>query len=64
MDLVILAWIGRGDGDITDWAELRAEAARLHNRRTARYLMGVPLLSEFLEVALLQFGRTCEDVET
>jgi hypothetical protein len=63
IDLVTLAWIGRGDGDIRDWEELRAEAARLHNRRTARYLLGMPLLSEFLEEALLQFGRSCQDLE-
>jgi Protein of unknown function (DUF3775) len=28
IELVTLAWIGRGDGSIEDWDELRAEAAR------------------------------------
>ena len=28
IDLVALAWLGRGDGTIDDWGELRAEAAR------------------------------------
>ena len=28
VDLVTLAWLGRGDGSIEDWDELRAEAAR------------------------------------
>ena len=28
IDLVPLAWLGRGDGSIEDWDELRAEAAR------------------------------------
>jgi hypothetical protein len=63
VDLVTLAWIGRGDGTIEDWNELRAEAARVHNNRTARYLMGLPLLSEYLQEGLSQFGRSCSDFE-
>jgi hypothetical protein len=62
-DLVALAWLGRGDGTIDDWPELRAEAARAHNRRTAAYLLGMPLLAEHLEDALSQFGYSCGDFE-
>jgi hypothetical protein len=40
VDLVALAWLGRGDGTLEDWEDLRAEAARLHNKRTASYLLG------------------------
>ena len=57
VDLVALAWLGRGDGDIGDWHEIRSEADRAHNRRTAQYLMGIPLLSDYLEDALAQFGE-------
>jgi uncharacterized protein DUF3775 len=46
IDLVTLTWLGRGDGGIEDWSELRAEAARAHNRRTASYPLGIPLLSD------------------
>ena len=35
VDLVALTWLGRGDGEIDDFGDLRAEAARAHNRRTA-----------------------------
>jgi hypothetical protein len=63
VDLVTLAWIGRGDGTIEDWNELRAEAARVHNNRTARYLLGLPLLSDYLHEGLSQFGRSCGDFE-
>src|ERR1700753_2777762 len=35
VDLVTLTWLGRGDGDLDEWSELRAEAARVHNNRTA-----------------------------
>ena len=62
-DLVALAWLGRGDGTIEDWSELRAEAARAHNKRTAAYLLGMPLLADHLEEALSQFGYSCDDFE-
>jgi len=35
VDLVALAWLGRGDGELTNWSEIRGEAARAHNDRTA-----------------------------
>ena len=61
IDLVTLAWLGRGDGTIDDWDELRAEAARAHNKRTASYLLGMPLLPDHLEEGLAQFGLSCEE---
>jgi hypothetical protein len=63
IDLVALTWLGRGDGTIEDWDELRAEAARAHNKRTAAYLLGIPLLPDYLEEALSLFDRSCDDVE-
>ncbi len=60
IDLVALTWLGRGDGTLDDWAELRAEAARAHNRRTASYLLGIPLLADYLDEAISQFGISCE----
>ena len=62
-DLVALLWLGRGDGTMEDWNDLRDEAQRQHNNRTAAYLMGEPLLSDHLEEGLSQFGFTCEDFE-
>jgi hypothetical protein len=63
IDLVALAWLGRGDGDLADWNDLRAEAARAHNRRTAEYLLGMPILGDHLEEALAQFGHATEEFE-
>lgn len=54
-----LLWLGRGDGSLEDWNELRAEAARAHNKRTASYLLGMPLLADYLDEALAQFGHSC-----
>jgi hypothetical protein len=61
IDLVTLTWVGRGDYDIAEWKDARAQAAAAHNDRTADYLLGLPLLSEFLEDALSDCGRSCED---
>ena len=63
IDLVALCWLGRGDGGIENWDELRAEAARAHNKRTASYLLGMPLLSDHLEEALSIFGHSAEEFE-
>jgi hypothetical protein len=61
VDLVALMWLGRGDGDVGEWGELRREAARLHNDRTAQYLLGKPLLPDHLGEALARLGQRCED---
>ncbi len=63
IDLVALAWLGRGDGTVADWGDLRAEASRAHNRWTARYLLGMPLLPDYLMDALSAFRRSCDDYE-
>ena len=63
VDLVALTWLGRGDGDLDDWQEIRAEAARAHKRRAAEYLLGIPLLGDYLEEALTQIGYSPEEFE-
>lgn len=61
VDLVTLMWIGRGDGTLADWAELRETACAEHNRWTARYVLGTPLLADYLAEGLAQFGYSCEE---
>ncbi|MFL9827592.1 DUF3775 domain-containing protein [Rhodoplanes sp. SY1] len=63
VDLVALTWLGRGDGALDDWDDLRAEAARAHNKRTADYLLSKPMLPDHLEDALDQFGCSCDDYD-
>lgn len=48
VDLVALTWLGRDDYSAGDWPAVRAEAAREHNERTASYLLGTPLVADFL----------------
>jgi hypothetical protein len=63
IDLVALMWLGRGDGTLEDWPDLRNEAERQHNNRTAAYLLGEPLLADHLEEGLSQFGFSCAEFE-
>lgn len=64
VDLVALAWLGRDDNTIDDWPGLREEAARAHRSRpsqAAEYLLGIPLLGDYLEEGLSQFELSCAD---
>jgi Protein of unknown function (DUF3775) len=61
IDLVALAWLGRGDGTADDWDDLRNEATRAHNKRTASYLLGMPLLPSHLEDGLDELGISLEE---
>lgn len=63
IDLVALAWLGRGDGELDDWEDIRSEASRAHNKRTAAYLLGMPLLGDQLEEGLARFGHSMEEFE-
>lgn len=63
IDLVALTWLGRGDYSVDEWATARAEAARAHNKNTAGYLLGTPLLGDFLEEGLSLLGYSCEEFE-
>lgn len=63
IDLVALAWLGRDDYSADDWPAVREEAARAHNQRTAEYLLGIPMLGDFLEEGLSMLGYSCEEFE-
>lgn len=63
IDLVALAWLGRDDYEASDWPAVREEAARAHNQRTSSYLLGMPMLGDFLEEGLSMLGYSCEEFE-
>jgi hypothetical protein len=63
VDLVTLAWLGREDNTLDDWPALREEAMRAHNKNTASYLLGMPMLGDFLEEGLSMLGYSCEEFE-
>lgn len=61
IDLVALMRLGRGDGTIEEWDDLRKQAEEGRNGRTARYLLGEPMLGDFLADGLGEFGLTWAD---
>jgi Protein of unknown function (DUF3775) len=63
VDLVALMWLGRDDYTAADWTAVREEAAGAHNQHTAEYLLGTPMLGDFLEEGLSMLGYSCEDYE-
>ena len=61
VDLVALMRLGRGDGTIEEWSELRREAVDYAGRRTTSTLLGDPLVSDYLAEGLAEFGLTWDD---
>ena len=64
IDLVALAWLGRDDNTAEDWPEIRQQAAEAHNDKTARYLLDMPLLANYLETGLELLGYSVEELES
>ncbi len=61
--LVALAWVGRGTYDIAEWGEALETARGEHNNRTASYLLGLPLLGDYLAEGLAAFGEDTQAFE-
>lgn len=65
LDLIALMRLGRDDAaTLDDWDEILAEVAASQDTPAADYLLGTPLLSEYLEEGLDKFGLRCTDVES
>jgi hypothetical protein len=60
VSLVSLMWLGRGDFAIDEWARALADARESWNERTADYLIGTPLLADYLAEGLDQLGYAPE----
>jgi len=62
LDLVTLMWLGRGDGTIEEWDELRARALDARSAyddpraEATRYLLGEPMLGDLLADGLDEIG--------
>jgi hypothetical protein len=63
IDLVALTWLGRGDGTKDEWSDLVQQAKDSRSDHTAEYLLGIPLLGDYLEEALSQLGFFCDEEE-
>ena len=59
--LVALAWLGRGTYDISEWKTALDTAQSEHKKRAAEYLLGLPLLGDYLEDGLALFDEGIVD---
>ncbi|HEY1562283.1 MAG TPA: DUF3775 domain-containing protein [Caulobacteraceae bacterium] len=59
LDLVALAWIGRGDFSFAEWAEARESAREVDH--VAGYLLEMPALDDYLGDALAELGYSLDD---
>jgi hypothetical protein len=60
-ELVALAWVGRGTFGVSDWNEAVSTARSEHGKHTAKYLLEMPLLGDYLEDGLAEFGEGIVD---
>jgi hypothetical protein len=63
-EIVALTWVGRGDYTNEDWDEAVYAAHERHNGEETRYLLGTPLLADYLEEGAAELGYSREDLET
>jgi hypothetical protein len=63
VDLIALAWVGRGDFERKEWPNARALARERHRRHSATYLTGLPVLGDYLEEGLAALGYSCQEDE-
>jgi hypothetical protein len=60
-DLVALTWIGRGDFTKAEWPEAKAQARENSAETTPDYLLGTPMLGDYLENGFTELGYSCDE---
>ena len=63
IELLALTWLGRADYSKEEWGQALEEAGRIHEEKETDYLIGTPLLADYLEEGLSQLGYSLEDFE-
>lgn len=63
VQLVALMWLGRGTFSIEEWENALQEAGDSWTKNSADYLIGTPLVANYLEEGLSQLGYSMEDYE-
>lgn len=62
-DLIALMQLGREDGTMEEWEALRTQGLQEHGGKVAAYLLGEPLVSDYLEDGLEQFDISIAEFE-
>ena len=63
IEILALMWLGRGDFDRSSWRDALAQAREIHNAHETSYLIGTPLLADYLEEGIAALGYSLEDYE-
>jgi len=63
VNLVALAWIGRGTFEKEEFAEAVETARSEKVNNTSGYLLGMPLLADYLEEGLEKMGFSVDEIE-
>jgi hypothetical protein len=63
-ELLALMWLGRGDYDADTWPEALREAGESTIASVTDYLVGTPLLGDYLEEGASALGLSLEDFES
>lgn len=61
IEILALLWVGRGDFDRAEWRDALTQAREVHNETETDYLIGTPILGDYLEEALDALGYSLED---
>ncbi|MBR0967112.1 DUF3775 domain-containing protein [Bradyrhizobium diazoefficiens] len=70
LDLVTLMWLGRGDGTVDEWDDLRARAIEARSEykkprhEAVQYLLGEPMLGDLLADGMDELGIDWTDERT
>jgi hypothetical protein len=62
-ELLALVWLGRGDYDAENWSEALRQARQTQTATETTYLLGTPLLADYLEEAVSALGLSLEDFQ-
>jgi hypothetical protein len=62
-ELLALVWLGRGDFDRKGWREALRQARETADAHETDYLLGTPLLADYLEEGLAVLGQSLEGLE-
>jgi hypothetical protein len=63
-NLVALMWVGRGTYEKEEFEEAVDTARSERINATSNYLLGIPLLADYLEEGLEKLGYNVDDVES
>ena len=60
-ELLALMWLGRGDYDAESWSEALQQARQTQSASETAYLLGTPLLGDYIEEGVATLGLSLED---